>query len=193
MLILRLSRSARYCVILMALAVSAPAVAEEAFVLDRFNLSYHGSLMQLDLVVDIELPDYIGAAVEQGFAVPLMFEFEILAKRNYWFDDRVIALKQRYLLNYQPMLDSYVVYDINASIRHYFGDFSAAVHFVEVAYRYPLFDVANFSRGRDYYARLRFGIDTDALPRRLKSSALWDNDWDLQSEWHEQEVVRPEP
>ena len=39
--------------------------------------------------------------------------------------------------------------------------------------------------------RIRFGIDTDELPQPLKASALWDNDWDLQSDWYEWEVVRP--
>jgi hypothetical protein len=179
---------------LMLSAASVPLAARDgdAFSIDRARLSYQQTLMLLDLVVDSELPEYIAIALDQGFAVPLMFEFEIRNHRAYWFDDKIVSLKQRYLLHYQPMLDSYVVYDVNAGERRYFGERKAAVHFVEVVYNYPLLDIGNLAPEQDYYARVRFGVDTDELPQPLKSSALWDNNWDLQSDWYEWEVVRPE-
>ena len=117
-----------------AWCLSFAARADDAFLIDRAELSLQQTLMHLDLVIDSELPDYIVIALDQGFAVPLMFEFEIRAQRAYWFDDKVVSLKQQYLLHYQPMLDSYVVLDVNASERHYFGERKAAVHFVEVVY-----------------------------------------------------------
>lgn len=186
-------RGALVLLLLFTLALPALVRADDAFFIDRASLSYDGTLLQLDLVVDVELPDYMAIALEQGFALPLRFEFEIRAQRAYWFDDKAVSLQQRYLLNYQPILDSYVVFDVNASKRHYFGDRKAAVHFVEVVYNYPLLDIGNLTLDRDYYARIRFGIDTDELPQPLKASALWDNDWNLQSDWYDWEVVRPRP
>lgn len=173
---------------------SVPVFARDgdAFHIDRAGLSLDQSLLRLDLIVDSELPDYIVIALDQGFAVPLMFEFEIRARQAYWFDDRVVSLKQQYLLHYQPMLDSYVVLDVNASERHYFGERKAAVHFVEVVYNYPMLDINNLAPNQEYYARVRFGVDTDELPQPLKSSSLWDNDWNLQSDWFEWEVIHPE-
>ena len=173
---------------------SLPLVAREgdAFQIDRAGLSLDQSLLQLDLIVDSELPDYIVIALDQGFAVPLMFEFEIRSRQAYWFDDKIVSLKQQYLLHYQPMLDSYVVLDVNASERHYFGERKAAVHFVEVVYNYPMLDIENLAPNQEYYARVRFGVDTDELPQPLKSSSLWDNDWNLQSDWFEWEVIYPE-
>ena len=175
-----------------AWCLSFAARADDAFLIDRAELSLQQTLMHLDLVIDSKLPDYIVIALDQGFAVPLMFEFEIRAHRAYWFDDKVVSLKQQYLLHYQPMLDSYVVLDVNASERHYFGERKAAVHFVEVVYNYPMLDINNLAPDKEYYARVRFGVDTDELPQPLKSSSLWDNDWDLQSDWFEWEVIRPE-
>ena len=179
---------------MVLLANVLPVLAEEGdpFHINRAELTLDQSLLQLDLIVDSELPDYIAIALDQGFAVPLMFEFEIRTPKRYWFDGKIISLKQQYLLNYQPMLDSYVVLDINASERHYFSDRKAAVHFVEVVYNYPMLDINNLEPNQEYYARVRFGIDTDELPRPLKSSSLWDNDWDLQSDWFEWEVQYPE-
>ncbi len=178
--------------LVLVFALSAFTVhADDAFDIDRADLSYDESLMRLNLVADTELPEYIVIALDQGFALPLMFEFEIRSHRSYWFDDKIVSLKQRYVLHYQPILDSYVVIDANASERHYFSDRKAAVHFVEVVYNYPLLDIGNLPPDQEYYARIRFGIDTDELPQPLKASALWDNDWDLQSDWYEWEVVRP--
>ena len=147
--------------------------------------------MLLDLVVQSELPEYISIAVDQGFAVPIMFEIEIRIPKAYWFDIKVVSLKQKYLLHYQPLLESFVVVDVNRSERHYFADRKAAVRFIEVVYNYPLLDIDNLAPDKTYFARARFGIDTDELPLPLKSSSWWDKDWDLQSDWHEWRIERP--
>jgi hypothetical protein len=179
---------------LLLVFASQPVVAEEgdAFVVARAEFMLDDSLLRLDLVVDSEIPDYISIAIEQGFAVPFMFEVEIRADKRYWFDDRIVSLKQQYLLHHQPMLDSYVVYDVNSSERLYFDNRLAAVRFIEVVYNYPMLDINNLAPNRDYYARVRFGIDSDELPLPLKSSSLWDNDWDLTSDWYVWTVQAPE-
>jgi hypothetical protein len=184
--------SMHQALLLLVLASGAsPAQDVEPFVVERAEFNLDQSLMLLDLVVDSEIPDYISIALDQGFSVPLMFEIEILANKNYWFDDPVVSLKQQYRLHYQPMLDSYVVFDVNNSERRYFDSRQAAVRFIEVVYNYPMLNIKNLAPGRDYYARVRFGIDSDELPLPLKSSSLWDNDWDLTSDWYEWDVQAP--
>lgn len=178
--------------VLTVLASSAMAQDKDPFIVETADFSLDKELLMLDMVVESEIPDYISIALEQGFAVPIMFEVEILSEKRYWFDDRIISLKQRYLLHHLPMLDSFVVFDVNSSERHYFDNRKAAVRYLEVVYNYPMLNINNLAADKEYYARVRFGIDTDELPLPLKSSSLWDNDWDLQSEWYEWEVKRPE-
>jgi hypothetical protein len=175
-------------------AVATPLSAQEVepFVVKRAEFALNETLLLLDMKVDSEIPKYIEIAIDQGFAVPIMFEVEIRTPKPYWFDDKVVSLKQQYLLHYQPMLDSFVVLDVNSSERHYFENRKAAVHFIEVVYNYPMLDINNLAPDKEYYARVRFGIDTDELPLPLKSSSLWDNDWNLKSDWYEWEVRRPE-
>ena len=178
--------------LLLVLASGASLAQDgEPFVVERAEFNLDQSLMLLDLVVDSEIPDYISIALDQGFSVPLMFEVEILASKKYWFDDPVVSLKQQYRLHYQPMLDSYVVFDVNKSERLYFDSRHAAVRYIEVVYNYPMLNIRNLAPGREYYARVRFGIDSDELPLPLKSSSLWDNDWDLTSDWYEWDVQAP--
>jgi hypothetical protein len=179
--------------LLLLFAVSASRADDgDPFVVRSAEFTLDQSLMMLDLVIDSDIPDYISIAIEPGFSVPIMFEVEIRAHKRFWFDDRVVSLKQQYLLHHQPMLDSYVVFDVNNSERRYFDDRHEALRFIEVVYNYPLLDINNLAHDREFYARVRFGIDTDELPLPLKSSSLWDNDWDLKSDWYEWEVERPE-
>jgi hypothetical protein len=163
----------------------------EPFVVRSAGFNLDQSLLLLDLVVDSEIPDFITIAIDQGFSVPIMFEVEILASKRYWFDDRVVWLKQQYRLHYHPMLDSYVVFNVNSSERRYFDNRRSAVRYVEVVYNYPMLNIRNLAPDRKYYARVRFGIDSDELPLPLQSNSLWDSDWDLQSDWYEWDLQSP--
>jgi len=180
--------------ILLLLINGGLAQAQEVdpFVIERADFRLDKSMLLLDLVVESHIPKYISIAIDKGFPVPFMFEVEIRARKRYWLDERMVSLKQRYLLHYQPMLDSYVVFDVNNSERRYFDDQRMAVHFMEVVYNYPMLDIKNLASDREYYARVRYGIDADKLPLPLQSSWPWDDDWDLKSDWYEWQVQAPE-
>ncbi|MCZ6577823.1 MAG: DUF4390 domain-containing protein [Gammaproteobacteria bacterium] len=185
----RLFRLAGLGIWLLFVPVHADVEADEAFEIETALFALDNTLLELDLVVDINLPDYIRVAINQGFAVPLMFEVEIFTNRNYWFDKKVVTLKQQYLLHFLPMLSSYVVYDVNAVQRHYFDDLSAAVRYIEVVYNYPMLDINNFAFDREYYARTRFGIDSDELPIPLKPGFFWGGIWNVHSDWYSFEMI----
>lgn len=181
------------CFILISgLGVTPLLAADEdtVFEVQSANFELDNSLLLLNSIISIELPGYITAAIDRGFAVPLSFEVEMFETVDYWFDKKYVSLKQQYLLHFLPMLNSYVVSDINAGQRYYFDSREEAVESILVVYRYPMFDIDNIDRAQNVYARMRFGLDVDELPLPLKSSSLWDNDWDLQSEWFEWEVRR---
>ncbi len=177
----------------LAILLSMPLSAAEddvAFRVKNADFSLHESLLELNSEIEIELPGYISIAIEKGFAVPLMFQVEILSPVKYWWDDKIVTLKQQYQLHFLPMLSSYVIFDLNAGQRYYFDSLSEAVHYLQVVYNYPMLDINNISDDRDFYARIRFGIDSDELPVPLKSSSLWDNDWSLRSDWYAWDIEK---
>ncbi len=181
--------------LLVVVLCSVPARAEDTpvFAVETANFSMQKSLLLLDAHLMIELPDYISIAVDRGFAVPLMFEVEILESRRYWFDKKIVSLKQQYLLHYLPMLHSYVISDVNQGQRHYFDSREQAVESIQMIYHYAMLDIGNIAVDLEVYARMRVGLDVDELPLPLKSSSLWDNDWDLRSAWFNWAIdqVRP--
>ena len=178
---------------LAVLLLFMPILAAEdsvAFQIKSANFNLNETLLELNSEIEIELPTYISIAIEQGFAVPMMFEVEILYSKKYWLDEKIVTLKQQYQLHYLPMLSSYVIFDLNVGQRYYFDHLNQAVHYLQVVYNYPMLDINNISDNRSFYARIRFGIDGDELPLPLKSSSLWDNDWGLKSDWYEWEMQK---
>jgi len=175
------------CLVLLSTVVGAEE--EAPFEIQSASFSLDNSLLKLDLKIRIDLPEFVGIAVNQGFAVPLMFEVEIFTSRNYWLDKRIVALKQGYQLHFLPMLSSYVIKDVNAGKRHYFNSLEEAVEYMEVVYNYPMLDISNFDFNREFYARTRFRIDSEALPLPLKPSIFWPSDWDERSSWFSFEMI----
>jgi hypothetical protein len=180
--------------ILFGLLISAASIAqgESAFNIKAASFTMQDSLLLLDSTIEIELPKYINKAIDQGFAVPLMFEVEVLKYSKYWLDEKLLSLKQQYQLHYLPMLSSYAIFDVNANQRMYFNSRLEAVRYLKVIYAYPMFDINNINQSGRVYVRMRVGIDVDELPLPLKSSSLWDNDWELQSDWFEWKVDPPQ-
>ena len=185
------SRAVLAALAMLMVVTATLAQDDDPFVVKRAEFKLDESMLLLDLEIESNIPGFISLAIDQGFAVPMMFEIEIRSENSYWFDNKEVSLKQQYKLNHQPMLDSYVVLDVNTSERHYFDRRKAAVQFMELVYNYPMLDIDNLAPGKNYYARVRFGIDIDELPLPLQSSWFWDSDWDLQSEWYEWEIDRP--
>lgn len=161
---------------------------EPAFVITSVNSRLNESVYFLNAVIEIKLPYYIKSAVDQGFDLPLVMEIEGFRKRNLWFDEKVVYIRQQYLLRYHTLLDSVSILDINAGNRLYYASLEEAIARLSVLINYPALDNNSLQEGKFYNARIRFGIDSGELPLPLKSSSLWKNDWDLKSDWVEWEL-----
>ena len=175
---------------LFGLLISSVSLAQKtpAFEVKTASITMQDTLLILDSTLEVNLPDYINKALDQGFAMPLMFEVEVRVYSKYWWDEKLLSLKQQYKLHYLPMLSSYVIHDLNANQRTYFNSRQAAVEYFKVIYAYPMFDISNINQSDNVYMRLRAGIDVDELPLPLKSSSLWDNNWALRSDWFEWKI-----
>jgi len=178
-------------VIFFGFLISAGSIAqgESSFNVTSASFTMQDGLLLLNSTIEIELPQYINKAIDQGFAVPLMFEVEVLEYSPYWFDKKLLSLKQQYQLHFLPMLSSYAIFDVNATERLYFNSRQQAVRHLKVVYAYPMFDISNINQSGLAYVRIRSGIDVDELPLPLKSSSLWDNDWELESDWFEWDIA----
>ena len=180
----------QYLCLIMLVMVLCPAYGEDepAFEVTSVTTQLNDSVYFLNAVFDIRLPHYIKSAVDQGFDLPLFMEIEGYRQRSMWFDEKVVYIKQQYLLRYHTLLDAVSILDRNAGNRLYYDSLDEAIARLSVLIDYPALDNNSLQHGKSYNARIRFGIDSNELPLPLKSSSLWKNDWDLKSDWVEWEL-----
>lgn len=165
------------------------AMAADEFSVKSVSTQLNDTVFFLNAVYEIQLPDYIRSAFEQGFELPMSVDLEVYEDRTFWLDKRVVYFRQQYRLQYHSILDSVSMMNVNAGNRQFFTNLDEALSHLSVMLNYPMLDLNRLNRSKSYWARLRFGIDTEALPIPLKSSSLWQNDWELVSDWYQWEVV----
>lgn len=179
-----------YICLMVTVFALRPSYADDspAFAVASVNSTLNGSVYFINAVLEINLPYYIKSAVDQGFDLPLIMEIEVFRSRGMWFDEKVVYIKQQYLLRYHALLDSVSIFDVNAGNRLYYASLDTAIARLSVLIDYPALDNNSLQAGKFYNARIRFGIDSSELPLPLKSSSLWENNWDLKSDWMEWEL-----
>lgn len=160
----------------------------QAFKISSVSTQLEESVYFLNAVIEIELPEYIVSAVDQGFDLPLVMEIQVYRQRNMWFDERVVYIRQQYKLRYHSVLDVVSILDLNAGQRRFYASLDDAIDQLSVFMHFPVLDHNSLLEDKKYNARLRFGIDVNELPLPLKSSSLWENNWELTSEWSSWEV-----
>ncbi len=179
-----------YLLLMFLILTPGYAHAQKEFVIKSVNTQLDDTVYFLNAVFEINLPDYITSAINQGFDLSLAMEVEIFEKRKFWFDKPVVMIKQQYRIHYHPMLDTVSLLNVNSGILLSFSSVEQSFNYLTVLLNYPLLDSNALNQREQYNARLHFGIDNSELPVPLKSSSLWKNDWDLVSEWHEWDITK---
>jgi hypothetical protein len=176
--------------LLATLLLVMPASARNHTVFDVKSASTQldGAVYFLNAVFEISLPPYILNAFDQGFDLPLAMEVEVFKHNTYWLDKKIASIKQKYKIQYHTLLDTVSVLNVNAGSVHYYSTLKEALNGLSVVLDYPLLDNNALQSGEQYSARLRIGIDETELPVPLKTSALWESNWNLMSDWYEWDV-----
>lgn len=178
-----------FCLLLLV-SILRPAIAleEQEFVVESVSIRLSESEYFLNSVFRIDLPDYVLGAVDEGFTLPLSIEIEVYKKRDLWLDEQVAYSKQQYQLNFHSLLDAVSILDVNSQSRQFYSSIEEAIRQMSILVNYPIMNSNALISDHIYYAHLRIGIDYKELPLPLKSSSLWDNNWNLLSDWYVWEI-----
>lgn len=173
--------------VLLALALWLPASASNrtVFEVKSAQTQLIDSVYFLNADFEINLPPHIIGAFEQGFDLPLAMEVEVFQHNKYWLDKEIVMIKQNYQIQYHTLLDTVSVLNLNAGSRHYYSNLKEALAALSVLVGFPMLDKHSLTAGKNYSARVRIGIDEAELPVPLKTSGLWDDRWNLVSDWME--------
>ena len=161
------------------------ARAEEGHVAVRSaSMDATQSVLLLNADLDIELPEGARQAVRDGVELTLDIEVRLYRARNFWLDDSIAVLEQRYELSFHALTERYVVRNRNSGAYNTYASLDEALEQLRSVQSLPVLDKSLLDPDERYEARLRASLDVHTLPGSLRVVLFWTDDWEQHSDWH---------
>jgi hypothetical protein len=148
------------------------------------SLALDENVYELDMGLEIELPQDARQAIDGGLALRLDYEIEISRVRRYVPDADVAALVQSYELAYHALSQRYLLRNLNTGVQLDFGTLDSALARITDIRGLPLIDSALVPAGPVYAVRVRARVDMGAAPDSLRWLLFWTDDWSTASQWY---------
>jgi len=165
------------------LLLNAPVYAR-GITVNQVHTEVLDDVLYLNAAVDIKPGKAMLGALQEGVPLTFAYHISILRRRDYWLDDTVARLEQRYRLEYHALTQQYFLVNLNSGSQFSFPSLEAAISVLGTIVRLPLLDV-NLLRDREQYVgQIQVRIDDEALPVPLRLLSYFSSDWRLKSEWY---------
>jgi hypothetical protein len=161
-------------------------VSQVAMVLDA-----EGDLT-LDAQVSVQLSPVLIDAVSRGVPLYFLTEFELLAKRWYWFDKKIISQAKAVKISYHAITQQFRV-AVGGLHQMSYTSLEDALKGALNLRGWQVMEQPNLARlggpqvlmktPEAFEARFRVRLDSALLPKPLQVNALTNRDWNLSSEW----------
>jgi hypothetical protein len=139
---------------------------------------------ELNATVNLDLPEGARNVVREGVPLTLNLEIVVQRQRNYWLDDTVATLEQRYELVYHALSERYLVRNLNSGEQASFATLDAALDDMRVIGHLPILDQALLEQEGRHEISIRASIDVHTMPDALRFVLFWADDWRQRSEWY---------
>jgi hypothetical protein len=146
----------------------------------------------IDAEVQVSLSSVLVDAVKRGVPLQFVSEFEVLKKRWYWFDAKVLAKTKSVRINYHALTQQYRV-SIGGLHQMAYPDLGEALVAAVNLRGWPVVGSAEAPASavlqeakkspKSFDIRLRVRLDSAQLPKPLQINALTNQDWNLSSDW----------
>ena len=177
-------RSIWLLVLLLAPVVCGVAQAAGFFVLNAKS-DLQDNVYRLTAQVQTQLSPEVENALRNGIAVVMQLDIEVLRPGAYYlWSETVATLRQQYRIQYLALSRRYLVTNLNSAGQDYFSALDDVMASLGAITDLPILDKSLLEAGEQYTARVRFGINFDALPVPLRYYAYVLPQWRLQSEWY---------
>jgi hypothetical protein len=170
------------CLIATAVPV-AHAADESKLTIREVQASLDEGVYELDVKLDLTLPDGARKAVESGLTLRLTYEITVDRVRRYMPDAGIAALEQRYEVSYHALSQRYLVKNLNTGEQQDFGSLQAALDRVSDLRGLPVIDAALVSNGPVYEGRIRAVLGMNTAPDVFGWLLFWTDDWSAESNW----------
>ncbi|WP_440996760.1 DUF4390 domain-containing protein [Arhodomonas sp. SL1] len=171
------------CALLLCLLAGSVA-AEDGYVrIVDGEVGLREGVWELDARIDYRLSDAAREALENGVALEMRLDIKVVRPAWIWWETTVAELTQRYRIQYHALSERYVLVWVNSGESRSFRSLSALRQALGRVEGLPVIDAGLLGAGTRYTVAARAGLDTEALPRPLRSMAYLSPQWQLESEW----------
>lgn len=174
-------------------ALALPAAAQQGgavpaagpFEVERAETRLHDGVYLVNASLRLELSQAARDALVNG--VPLFFNIDIRVtrEREWWADEVLAEVAQRYRLEYFGLSQQYLVVNLNTEVRELFPDAATALAYIGLLVDFPLLDGVLVKKPGRYLGEIRAGLDLGRLPLPLLPNAYFSGDWNLSSAWYQ--------
>ncbi len=134
----------------------------------------------LNADIDAKFSSAIEEAVNRGFELNFIFEFQLSKPRKYWFDDEVATTIHRVSLTYHALSRQYLV--IRGDQQKTFVRLDEAIDDLTYIHNLKVFQKSEVEKGEPYKAAFLMRLDTKKLPKTLQGESISLDDWKLSSQ-----------
>lgn len=167
---------------LCSVGLPARAQSEAGFTVQRASTNLVDGVYRLDVEFDLALPDAPLEALGSGVPLYLSIEMRVSRERNWWWDETVAALTQRYRLEFHALSSRYLAINLNTGERDSFRTVGQALEHVGRLRDFPLLDRVLVGEQSRYTGSVRVSLDIGKLPLLLVTGAYFSSEWRLASE-----------
>lgn len=134
----------------------------------------------LNADVDIKFSNAIEEAINKGFELNFLIEFQLAKPRKYWFDDEVATLTHEVSLSYHALSRQFLV--VRGNQQKTFVRLDEAIDDLSTISDLKVFHKSELEKGERYKAILLMRLDTKKLPKTLQGEAIGSDDWKMSSQ-----------
>ena len=175
------------CAVLFGLALAPWSLHAEGIQVRSAELEAHTEGYRLNADFDISLTHTLEDALNKGVALYFVTEFELARPRWYWFDQKVVDLRQQFKLSYYALTRQYRL-SVGTLFQNY-ETLEEAVNVMSQLHNRLVAEKDALNKNQKYSAALRMKLDISQLPKPFQVNALASKDWTLSSDWHRWEVT----
>lgn len=169
----------------LALLVGAAALAADGrFEVRSAAARLSDGVYYVDARIDYRLSDKALEALENGVALTVQLQIEVIRKRAFLPDALIAELQQDSTLTYEPLTQRYVVRNINSGQQSSYATLFSALSSLGRVNGLPVIDAALLDADSPHRMRLRAVLDQDTLPGPLRLIAFWSSGFRLASDWY---------
>jgi hypothetical protein len=173
----------RFLLFFFIIAISSQTIASEGlFEIKSAQTHLEHDRYFLDANINYELSEESIRALQNGIALTIVFQIEIIKERWYLWNEKVANFTHHSILRFHPLSNHYVVSYIEKDKSYAFTNLAELLTNLGILREIPLLEKSQISNEHSYQVRLNTYLDIEALPPSLRTVAYFSKEWRMFSD-----------